>query len=287
MVQNQKDPYFERNYSVAKSNAIKVGVYLYSYAESTADAKQEAKVCLGWLNNKNLDLPIYIDMEDDSLIYLGKEKLTKIALKFCEEIEKCGYKAGVYANANWFNNYLDYNKISTKYSIWLAQYANNHSFTCDIWQYTDNGVINGNDGKFDLNYIYGIPKLSVTFKKNAGLYKYPFKDVVGGTGIKQKTVKKGTTATWISDDGYGWSEIEVDGNRYYAVNSRINKAGLSEYPKIIIDKEVIAYRVSGNTIEKSTKIKKGKTIKLICTIEKGKFKGYKLISYCGKEFYLK
>ena len=44
--ENQKDPKFERNYDGFKNVGIPVGVYLYSYAKSVADAKKEAEVIL-------------------------------------------------------------------------------------------------------------------------------------------------------------------------------------------------------------------------------------------------
>ena len=144
MVSSQKDPYFESNYKKARANKMLVGVYHYSYAKSVAEAKEEAKVCLGWLKGRSLDMPIYIDMEEENLTYLGKSTLTKIAKEFCKTIEKAGYKAGVYANANWFKNNLNYSSLKKNYSIWLAQYSSTKDYDCDIWQYTSKYIVNGN-----------------------------------------------------------------------------------------------------------------------------------------------
>ena len=141
MESNQKDPYFDKNYRKAKENKMRVGVYHYSYAKSVNEARKEANTCLKWIKGKDLDLPVYIDMEEEKLTYLGKTTLTKIAIEFCKVIEKSGYTAGVYANANWFKNYLNYNEIKKSYSIWLAQYGDKKDFSCDIWQYTSQGKI--------------------------------------------------------------------------------------------------------------------------------------------------
>lgn len=43
MVSTQKDPYFEYNYKKAKAQGLKVGAYLYSYAESVSDAKKRSE----------------------------------------------------------------------------------------------------------------------------------------------------------------------------------------------------------------------------------------------------
>ena len=151
---SQKDTMFESHYKNAKSENMMIGVYWYSYADSVGDAEKEAKACLECINNKSLDMPIYYDLEDPSQMKLGKAKLTEIAERFCETIKKSGYGAGVYANLNWFNNYLDYDKLKKKYSIWLAQYNSVNELSCDIWQNSSSGRVNGYNGRLDTNVIY-------------------------------------------------------------------------------------------------------------------------------------
>ena len=151
---SQKDNMFESHYKNAKNANLKIGVYWYSYADSVSDAEKEAKTCLECINNKSLDMPIYYDLEDNSQVKLGKAKLTAIAERFCETIKKSNYKAGVYANLNWFNNYLDYNKLKSKYSIWLAQYNSENELSCDIWQNSSTGKVSGYGGNIDTNVIY-------------------------------------------------------------------------------------------------------------------------------------
>ena len=151
---SQKDNMFESHYKNAKNANLKIGVYWYSYADSVNDAEKEAKACLECIKNKSLDMPIYYDLEDNSQTKLGKAKLTEIAERFCETVKKSGYKAGVYANLNWFNNYLDYKRLKSKYSIWLAQYNDKAELDCDIWQNSSTGKINGYGGNIDTNVIF-------------------------------------------------------------------------------------------------------------------------------------
>lgn len=151
---SQKDNMFESHFRNAKNANLKIGVYWYSYADSVSDAEKEAKACLECIKNKSIDMPIYYDLEDSSQIKLGKTKLTEIAEKFCETIKRSNYKAGVYANLNWFNNYLDYDKLKSKYSIWLAQYNSVNELSCDIWQNSSSGRINGYNGRLDTNIVY-------------------------------------------------------------------------------------------------------------------------------------
>lgn len=151
---SQKDSMFESHYRNAKSAGLKVGAYWYSYADSVSDAEKEAKTCLECINNKSLDMPIYYDLEDYSMVKLGKTKLTAIAERFCETIKKSNYRAGVYANLNWFNNCLDYDELKRKYSIWLAQYNDKAELDCDIWQNSSTGKVSGYGGNIDTNVIY-------------------------------------------------------------------------------------------------------------------------------------
>ena len=151
---SQKDSMFESHYRNAKAAGLKIGVYWYSYADSVNDAEKEAKACLECINNKSLDMPIYYDLEDNSQTKLGKAKLTEIAERFCETIKKSNYRAGVYANLNWFNNYLDYDKLKKKYSIWLAQYNSVNELNCDIWQNSSTGRVSGYSRNIDTNIIY-------------------------------------------------------------------------------------------------------------------------------------
>ena len=151
---SQKDSRFESHFRNAKNANLKIGVYWYSYADSVNDAEKEAKACLECIKNKSLDMPIYYDLEDSSQLHLGKTKITEIAERFCETVKENGYRAGVYANLNWFNNYLDYKRLKSKYSIWLAQYNDKAELDCDIWQNSSTGRVSGYSGNIDTNVIY-------------------------------------------------------------------------------------------------------------------------------------
>lgn len=148
----QKDELFEQHYANLKVNGIKVGCYLYSYCNAEENAVLEAENCLNLIKGKQFDLPIFYDLEDKVTKPLGKEKITNIALKFCEIIKNAGYNVGIYANLDWFKNYIDVTKLTNCY-IWLAQWGENHTadFNVDFWQYSDSGKISGITGNVDLN----------------------------------------------------------------------------------------------------------------------------------------
>lgn len=151
------DKYFERNYSECKRLGIPVGVYVYNYAASVARAESGANWVVKKLAGKQLDLPVYIDMEDVSIAKKGKHVLTNICIAFNTIIEKAGFWAGVYANANWYNNYLIKDTIKTKYTTWIAHYTDKkdkYKGEYDVWQNSSSGRINGISGNVDTNYMY-------------------------------------------------------------------------------------------------------------------------------------
>ena len=156
MYENQKDSQFENNYASCLKNNIPVGVYLYSYALNENDAKKEAEVVLKWLNGRQLNLPVYYDIEDKTQQNLSKKTLTNMCISFCEEIEKAGYWAGVYANKYWFTNLLDGSELGNRFTCWVAQYnsVNTYAGKYDMWQYTSSGSVDGIDGNVDLNILY-------------------------------------------------------------------------------------------------------------------------------------
>lgn len=289
MESSQKDPYFEDNYKKAKAQGLKVGAYLYSYAKSVSEANREAKVCLGWCKGKKFELPIYIDMEEEGLTYLGKSTLTKIATEFCKIVEKAGYKAGVYANADWFSKNLDYKKLKSKYSIWLAQYASSKDFDCDIWQYTDALMINGK--KFDGNISYktfeGKKKKYVKVKHDYYLRRKAFIDPVTKSNEPITKLARGVKVEWLSDDGTGFSKVKYNGHTGYTLNTMLNKKGLSKYRTKVFPKGSKYHRIVKGQIKYSKAMDKARKFTIISYTESGRFKGYYYVRRNGRYYFMK
>lgn len=289
MESSQKDPYFEDNYKKAKAQGLKVGAYLYSYAKSVSEAKREAKVCLGWCKGKKFELPIYIDMEEEGLTYLGKSTLTKIATEFCKIVEKAGYKAGVYANANWFRNYLDYKKLKSKYSIWLAQYAKSKDFSCDIWQYTDKLIIKGKP--FDGNYCYkdfeSKKKKYVKVKHDYYLRRKAFIDPVAKSNEPITKLARGVKVEWLSDDGTGFSKVKYNGHTGYILNTMLDKKGLSKYRTKVFPKGSKYHRIVRGKIKYSKTMDKARKFTVISYTESGKYKGYYYVRRNGRYYFMR
>lgn len=201
---SQKDKMFEKHYEGLKNANIKIGAYHYSYITSIEGAIQEAKNCLEFIKGKTFDLPIFLDLEEKRTSNLGKETVTQGALEFCKIIKDAGYKAGVYANLNWFLNYVNPNKlIENGNKIWLAQWASKPTanFNVDFWQYTSKGQINGISGNVDLDY-----ELNVNEEKpveNKKTIEELAKEVINGLwGNGEERRQRLTNA------GYNYQEVQ-------------------------------------------------------------------------------
>lgn len=162
---NQKDNQFERNYSNFKKLGIPIGAYHYSYARTADQAIKEAKYCIECIKGKTFELPIYIDIEDNSVISAGRRNLTDVVKAFCDYMKQHGYRTGFYTNPSWLENYLYKDELLGKYSLWLAHWGvSKPSYSYDAWQYNvgSRKDIDGISGEIDLDYCK--PELVVVAK---------------------------------------------------------------------------------------------------------------------------
>lgn len=248
---SQKDSMFESHYRNAKAAGLKIGVYWYSYADSVDDAEKEARACLACIGGKALDMPVYYDMEDNFQTHLSKPTLTAIAEHFCNTVKANGYKVGVYANLNWFTNYLDYNRLKNKYSIWLAQYNDRAELDCDIWQNSSTGRVSGYGKNIDTNIIFNenvfenvkVEKPTLTYRVYADGRWYDEvkglsniagrkKQAISGVAVKVSAGKlcyrvhllNGDWLSWVS--GY---DIKDDINGYAGIKGKVIDAVQVEF----------------------------------------------------------
>lgn len=149
------DNCFENNYANAKAAGLKIGYYYYTTATTEAMAAEEAKFTLAHIKGKQCDYPVYFDVEDPQYqSKLSAATLAKLCNKFCNIVNKAGYKAGVYASLSWFNNKIG--KITATHTKWVAQYYKECQYkgAYDMWQYTSEGEVPGLGSRIDMNYYY-------------------------------------------------------------------------------------------------------------------------------------
>ncbi len=152
------DYQFNRNISECERLGIPYGVYIYSYAWDDQQAADEASMVINCLSGHNPRLPVYYDLEDNSIIADGRQAgLASRAQVFCNSISAAGFKPGIYANLNWFNSILTDSVFkSSSWDHWIAQYNPRCDYTGNysFWQYSSSGKVSGINGNVDMNYAY-------------------------------------------------------------------------------------------------------------------------------------
>ena len=157
---DRDDSEFSYNVGKCEEYGIPYGVYLYSYAENNTQARSEAAHALRLLKGHYPDYPVYYDLEDSSILRAtgsSRTKITAFAKTFCSKLDNNGYRAGIYANLNWFSNYIDKSKLKA-YDMWVAQWpGKSQKYNCgssySLWQCSSGGSVSGICGRVDINLL--------------------------------------------------------------------------------------------------------------------------------------
>ena len=147
-------PSWEENFANAKNNGMRVGAYWYSYANSIADIKREAQAFVAALKGKQLDFPVYLDLEESSQFNKGKAFCTELVEVFCTEMKAAGYFPGVYCSTYWYTAFVE-ESTRKKYPAWIADYRGNCYYEGEygIWQY-DAAYVPGVQFNCDRDMVY-------------------------------------------------------------------------------------------------------------------------------------
>lgn len=205
-ITSQDDTQFARNLSECERLGIPKGVYLYSYAATEAQARSELAHILRLIKGHKFEYPIFLDCEQS-----GTERFSPTACKIiCEGLKAAGFTPGVYANLNWWNNYLT---SVTAYTRWVAQYNNKCTYSEQyiMWQYSETGRVDGISGNVDMNYYYGKP-VNVAAKKSAAAVAVEVLAGKWGNGLDRK--KK------LEAAGYSYNEVQSEVNKLCKATSK-------------------------------------------------------------------
>ena len=227
---NYKDSKFDTNYKNARANGIKVGAYIYNYCNTVDNLKKGLDWAFEKLAGKELDLPIYLDMEDKTIAVETVDSLTNQCNEFAKIVKEKGYKAGVYANLNWLKNELNPSKFDKDISVWVAQYYKECQYEgkYDIWQYTSSGKVSGISGNCDMNYLYNediMEETSTTVEDKKSIDEIADEVIDGkwGNGTDRKTN--------LEKAGYDYDAVQ---NRVNEILSKDNKKSVTEVAKDVI-----------------------------------------------------
>ncbi|MBQ7638548.1 MAG: SH3 domain-containing protein [Clostridia bacterium] len=221
------------HYKSAKAAGLHVGVYFFSYALNKAQAQEEADYTLALLKkgDMELDLPVFIDIEDytesngsDLQHYkAGKTACTTVVNTFCDAIKNAGYYPGIYCTKSFAETLIDASAFTGR-AVWIAQYGVSkctYSRNYDMWQYTKSGRVEAFSGKLDLSYCYtdlpalinNTPPVESYGEHIAGEWKTTKAPTCVSEGLRQKTCVdcgKVLVTEAIPKDAHKYSKIQVE-----------------------------------------------------------------------------
>lgn len=163
---SNKDSKFSEYVAGALAAGIEVpAIYHFSYALNEENAREEARQAVKFAQEAGLpkETIIFFDLEYDSVDYAKKyavniDKARCIAHTnaFCQEVQKHGYRTGIYANQDYLNRMYDDATIK-KYIFWYANWngGKTPSVKCAFHQWSEKGRVNGIKGNVDMDYYYG------------------------------------------------------------------------------------------------------------------------------------
>lgn len=140
-LKKQNFAWFDKSYTRAKEAGLQVGVYWYSYAKTAEQAAQEGDACLHAIQGKELDFPVWFDIEHCA--YGSKSPKNGIAClnAFAGPIKEAGYSVGLLGVDEWLAKYMLPEWVSP-YSLFIVGYGSvnreHPEFTghWDLWMYT-------------------------------------------------------------------------------------------------------------------------------------------------------
>lgn len=159
------DPQFARNYAECKRLGIPCGVYGYFKATNKTQADKELAYFKKLLVGKTLQLPVAVDIEDETQQTLSKSALTDLAAYMLGVVQNWGVYAMLYTGLWFGQTYLYMGGAALKpYDVWLAAYRSTKpspGWPFGMWQYTSiahvPGVVDATPGKttnVDLSRAY-------------------------------------------------------------------------------------------------------------------------------------
>jgi lysozyme len=232
------DDKFVANVQGANKAGIKTGAYHFGRFGSVDEARAEAKHFLDVVSKVTLTYPLVLDLEVDQK-GVGKTKLTDAALAFLGEIEKAGYAAILYSSKSFLENNLEESRLN-KYPFWIARYGSTLGRTADIWQYTENGTVNGIKGPVDMDWAYrdftvgGAQK--PTQQPSTPKVVTPKTGVESAKSIAPTQASKTTTYTIKNGDSF-WSleeKYKLEHGTLQKLNPKVDPNKLQVGQKIVV-----------------------------------------------------
>lgn len=256
----KEDACAKYNLQEASKNGLKIGAYFFSTAVTEEEAKEEAEWTKNLLSGYPVTYPVAYNCEgfqnpSSRQFELSAEERTKLADAFLKSIEEGSYTGMFYAAKNELddNNLWNADDLSLNYRIWVAQYSDQtwpektkSDYTGDhvMWQYTNQGKLDGIKGAVDFNVAYfGYSQSQQAVDENGAEQVEANVEVgVNFTEVEEQvtakdevnlrstmeqgsddnivgSMKNGETAVRTGVGNNGWSRIIYNGQTVYCVSN--------------------------------------------------------------------
>lgn len=199
----------DTHYKNLNDRKVPIGFYHYSRATNVDEARKEANYVLNYIRDKNVSLPIFIDIEYNMRqAKVSREELSNVANTFMNIMEQNGYLAGLYSYPYYAKNHLS-REVRNRGNFWIADY-DGIGFTgytdteFDIWQYTHKGRVNGYTGNIDKNAFYRDYPLLIKGKSYKN-YDDLLDDIIAGHWSFGKEREKR-----LKYAGYNYAKVQKD-----------------------------------------------------------------------------
>ena len=157
------DDLFIHNINAAKAAGMDIGVYFYSLATTTWQAQQEpmwlVKQLDIYLKDVELKAGIWMDIEEEMQKDLGAQELTSVVMAGINVMNEAGKYVGIYGSYDTLVNCMNLEDIPDYVPFFVAIFVPINYFkqeypnkTFSLWQYSDEGQINGCAVDLDVMY---------------------------------------------------------------------------------------------------------------------------------------
>lgn len=155
---NNIDAKARRNVSECERLGIPYGLYWFSYALHPEMAKKEAEYLIEFIGEHKPEYPIVYDFEYDTVTHatkngvsINRQFVLDCTEEFCRTLEEHRFYAMFYTNWDYYQRYYQASKVTEKYDMWYARYAESPGRAVTLWQKSDSGKISGINGRVDLD----------------------------------------------------------------------------------------------------------------------------------------
>lgn len=206
----QDDKQWQRNVSECERLGVPYGVYLYSYARSEDAARSEANHVLRLLSGHKPALPVFWDVEENSLKNLARKNFYAFS-----EVIGSKFRVGLYTGEYYYNTCMLGIAADV---LWIAKYGTNNGNPqtapvlgdgkkVHLWQYTSKAMGGHMDASqiLDRGTLFGT---SGAVKKPVSVIAQEVVNGLWGNGAERQQR--------LSAAGYNYADVQAMVNRLLA-----------------------------------------------------------------------